>query len=620
MNNSTSLNENLTKVTHQESARSRLPIADTVAFDEGVRRGFRNRLPAADTAAYEDGVRSGFRNSAPRTARLTTHREFPRDQALTRESRRTQPLSEVDGARHGSKNPAPWTSKTMNYREPPTVQVLTKEYRQTQLDVFGEPGVNLDSSKAHLTQTRFDQFRISPLSIKALHTVLKYETMTVVQEATFPVILQGRDVMAKARTGTGKTIAFLLPAIELILEESAAGIRNQVYAVIVCPTRELAQQVAVEAKQLLSFHKNLSAQAVYGGTNIRSEQMELRDRPCQILVGTPGRLVDHIQNTPNFSRLLRSVKLFVLDEADRMLDMGFKQSLEEIRRALPSQRQNLLFSATIAKEVHNIARTALKSGYEFIDTVGDDSQDTHDKVKQQCVVVPLKNQLGAVHSILQQHIQEEPQYKVLVFCATARVTGFMYALFQRLGFNCREIHSRKSQSQRNRVSEEFRNSRGGIVLFTSDVSARGVDYPDVTFVVQVGAPTEVEQYVHRLGRTGRAGKGGEGLLVLAPWEEFFFRKLQKFPINEMPAPSVTLEEEKRISITASQVDEDLRIMAYQSWIGYYNSLKGLDLDKAAIIAYANQYSLSIGFRDPPALSKMVVRKMGLLGVRGLNVY
>ncbi|KAI5076371.1 hypothetical protein GOP47_0008436 [Adiantum capillus-veneris] len=553
------------------------------SFSRNLQKGSRKapRLPVADTIAFDNGVQDGFRNPAPRTRR------------------------------------------TMTPREAPPQQDFTKEFRQAQIASENESvvsGINVEPSKAHLTQTRFDGFNVSPLSIKALHSVLKYETMTVVQEATFPSILRGQDVMAKARTGTGKTIAFLLPAIEVILRESGAGTRNQVFALIVCPTRELAQQVAVEAKQLLSFHKNLNAQSVYGGTNIRGDQMELREKPCQILVGTPGRLVDHIQNTPNFTRFLRSVKLLVLDEADRMLDMGFKQSLEQIRQALPSHRQNLLFSATIPKEVHNIAKTALKPGYEFIDTVGNDSQDTHEKVKQQCIIVPIKQQLGVLFSILQQHIHEEPRYKVLVFCATARVTGFTFTLFERLGFNCREIHSRKAQGHRNRVSEEFRKSQGGIVLFTSDVSARGVDYPDVTLVVQIGAPTEVEQYVHRLGRTGRAGKGGEGLLVLAPWEGFFFEKLRKFPITEVPAPNVTPQEEKGIIMKASQVDLNIRTMAYQSWIGYYNSLKGFDLDKATVIAYANQYSASIGFREPPALPKTVVRKMGLSGVRGLNIY
>lgn len=476
-----------------------------------------------------------------------------------------------------------------------------------------------DPSMLHLTQSRFDEFEISPLSIKALHSVLKYETMTVVQEATFPVILKGREVMAKARTGTGKTIAFLLPAIEVILKASGKMPWNSIQVVIVCPTRELAQQVAAEAKLLLTFHKNLGAQVVFGGTPIRREQTELSKSPCQILVGTPGRLVDHIQNTPDLARQLKSVKLFVLDEADHMLDMGFRESLDRIMEALPSQRQTLLFSATIPKEVHNIANIALKPGYEFIDTVGNDTQDTHAKVKQQCIVVPLENQLGAVYSVLKKHIQVEPHYKVLVFCTTARVTAFMCNLFKYLGLNSREIHSRKNQSQRNRVSDEFRQSKGGIVLFTSDVSARGVDYPDVSLVVQVGAPSDLEQYIHRLGRTGRAGKDGEGVLVLAPWEEYFFRKLQKLPIRQSPAPELSAQDEERILTTASKVDPQVRTMAYQAWIGYYNSLKGLRLDKVKLIDYANEFSSSIGFEEPPALLRSVVSKMHLLGVRGLRI-
>ncbi|MCO5567014.1 hypothetical protein L7F22_020697 [Adiantum nelumboides] len=344
---------------------------------------------------------------------------------------------------------------------------------------------------------RFDEFNLSPLSLKALHSVLKYERMTIVQAATFPVILQGLDVMAKARTGTGKTIAFL------------------------------------------------------------------------ILVGTPGRLVDHIQNTPGMAKFFKTVKLFVLDEADRMLDMGFRDSLDKIMKALPSGRQTLLFSATIPKEVHTIAGNALRPGYEFVDTVGSDNQDTHAEVQQECVVVPLEDQFEIIYSVLTKHINVEPQFKVLVFCVTARVTAFMFNLFKPLGLNAREIHSRKSQNQRNQVSEEFRRSKGGIILFMSDVSARGVDYPDVSLVIQIGAPSDVEQYIHRLGRTGRAGKEGEGLLVLAPWEAYFLKKLESIPIRQLPAPEPNFNQKNRIRDTASQVDADIRMLAYQAWIGYY---------------------------------------------------
>ncbi|MCO5571223.1 hypothetical protein L7F22_024959 [Adiantum nelumboides] len=475
------------------------------------------------------------------------------------------------------------------------------------------------SGPSYLTNTRFDKFPISSLSIKALHSVLKYERMTEVQEATFPVILKGQDVLAKARTGTGKTIAFLLPAIEVILKAPAGKARNPVYVLIVCPTRELAQQAAAEAKVLLQFHRGVGAQVVYGGCSIRGEQLNISKSPCQILVGTPGRLVDHIQRTPEMERQLKSVQLFVLDEADHMLDMGFRDSLQKIMQALPSKRQTLLFSATIPKEVHSMANIALRSDHVFIDAVGKNSQDTHTKVKQQYIVAPLEKQIRVLYAALQQHIEADSHYKVLVFCSTARTTGFMCKLFLNLRFNALEIHSRKDQNYRTRVSDEFRKSKGGVILFTSDVSARGVDYPNVTLVVQVGAPSEFEQYIHRLGRTGRAGKKGEGLLILAPWESYFLEKLSKLPITQLAPPKLTSQAKTKIITAASLVDEQLKEMAYTAWLGYYRSLKGLSLDKAMLVEYANQFSVSMGFDEPPALSRMVASKMALTGVPGLRV-
>ncbi|MCO5586346.1 hypothetical protein L7F22_040286 [Adiantum nelumboides] len=475
------------------------------------------------------------------------------------------------------------------------------------------------SGPSYLTNTRFDKFPISSLSIKALHSVLKYERMTEVQEASFPVILKGQDVLAKARTGTGKTIAFLLPAIEAILKAPAGKARNPVYVLIVCPTRELAQQAAAEAKVLLQFHRGVGAQVVYGGCSIRGEQLNLSKSPCQILVGTPGRLVDHIQRTPEMERQLKSVQLFVLDEADHMLDMGFRDSLQKIMQALPSKRQTLLFSATIPKEVHSMAKIALRNDHVFIDAVGKNSQDTHTKVKQQYIVAPLEKQIRVLYAALQQHIEADSHYKVLVFCSTARTTGFMCKLFLNLRFNALEIHSRKDQNYRTRVSDEFRKSKGGVILFTSDVSARGVDYPNVTLVVQVGAPSEFEQYIHRLGRTGRAGKKGEGLLILAPWESYFLEKLSKLPITQLAPPKLTSQAKTKIITAASLVDEQLKEMAYTAWLGYYRSLKGLSLDKAMLVEYANQFSVSMGFDEPPALSRMVASKMALTGVPGLRV-
>eukprot|EP00249_Psilotum_nudum_P022336 c28476_g1_i2 orf=636-2729(-) len=479
---------------------------------------------------------------------------------------------------------------------------------------------DMDSGTSHLTQTRFDTYSISPLSIKSLHTLFKYERMTAVQEATLPVILQGKDVLAKARTGTGKTIAFLLPAIEMILKAQSKheNIRNRIYALAVCPTRELAQQACTEARTLLHFHGGMNAQVVIGGNNIRNEQRTFQSEPCQILVGTPGRLVDHIERTEGFMEKLRSVEMFILDEADHMLDMGFRKSLDRILSALRSKHQTLMFSATIPQEVHSISKIALKEDHLYIDVVGEDRQDTHAEVEQHCIVAKTEMHFSVVYSVLQKHIKVEPKYKVLVFCTTARVTAFMAQLYQDLGFNTREIHSRKSQQYRTRISDEFRKAEGAIILFTSDVSARGVDYPNVTLVIQIGSPSDRNQYIHRLGRTGRAGKPGEGLLLLAPWEDSFLEKVQDLSVRRLRTPPLDANVESKIRLTASRIESRIRTQAYQAWIGYYKSQKDVGLDRESLVHHANEFSFSMGFEQPPLLSSALISKLNLKGVAGIR--
>eukprot|EP01018_Ginkgo_biloba_P033916 Gb_08014 [translate_table: standard] len=204
-----------------------------------------------------------------------------------------------------------------------------------------------------------------------------------------------------------------------------------------------------------------------------------------ILVATPGRLLDHIENTPGVSNRLMGLKVLILDEADHLLDMGFRKDLEKIIDAVPRQRQSLLFSATIPQEVHQISQIALRRDHTFINTVGVGCQETHTKVLQTYLVTSHENHFHVLCGVLRKHILHEPDYKVLVFCTTGAVTRIVYEVLLGLNFNVREIHSRKSQVYRTRMSDEFRNSKG-LILVTSDVSARGVDYPDVTLVVQLG--------------------------------------------------------------------------------------------------------------------------------------
>ncbi|GAA0173195.1 RNA helicase [Lithospermum erythrorhizon] len=473
--------------------------------------------------------------------------------------------------------------------------------------------------ESYLTETRFDQFSVSPSTLKALKDV-GYDKMTVVQEATLPVILKGKDVLAKARTGTGKTVAFLLPSIEVV-EKTPAASRDQkrppILVLVICPTRELACQAAAEANKLLKYHPSLGVQVVIGGTRLSLEQKRMQANPCQILVATPGRLKDHIENTAGFATRLTGIKVLVLDEADHLLDMGFRKDIERIIAAVPKQRQTLLFSATIPPEVRQICHIALKRDHEYINTVQEGSDETHTQVQQTHLVATLDNHFSFLYTLLKDHIADNVDYKVLVFCTTAMITKLIAELLGELNLNVREIHSRKSQSYRTKVSDEFRKSKG-LILVTSDVSARGVDYPDVSLVVQLGVPADRQQYIHRLGRTGRKGKEGQGVLLLAPWEEFFLSTLKDLPITKAPIPLVDPENKKKVERSLSRVGMKEKESAYQAWLGYYNSNKNIGKDKYRLVELANEFSRTMGLDSPPAIPKMILGKMGLKNIPGLR--
>lgn len=197
------------------------------------------------------------------------------------------------------------------------------------------------------------------------------------------------------------------------------------------------------------------------------------------------------------------------------------------------------------------------------------------------------------------------------------VTRLVAGLLGELKLNVREIHSRKSQSYRTKVSDEFRKSKG-LILVTSDVSARGVDYPDVTLVIQMGLPADRQQYIHRLGRTGRKGKEGEGILLLAPWEEFFLSTIKDLPISSGSVPSVDPETRKKVERALSHVDMKSKEAAYQAWLGYYNSNSKVGRDKHRLVELANEFSRCMGLDNPPAIPKLILGKMGLRNVPGLR--
>lgn len=359
-----------------------------------------------------------------------------------------------------------------------------------------------DEDQPFSTNIQFaERTDLHPHSLRAITEVMGLTSMTEIQAKTFAAASSGRDTLGRARTGTGKTLAFLLPAIERLLQLTDFDHGRQVGILVVSPTRELASQIADQAEKLLTFHRDMSVQVIFGGTNIQRDINQLKKRVPTILVATPGRLLDHMQTTKlgneRFGKdIMSQTPLLVLDETDRLLDMGFRREISKIMSFLPpsSYRQTLLFSATMPPELKTIMQQNMNKDFIEVDCINDGDAATHTnaRVKQSHAILPANSDrfVSSVMEILSLAMETdtptEPA-KIVVFFTTARLVNFFAEMFNEarvLPIPVMELHSKKSQSYRNRVSDEFRACKRG-VLFTSDVSARGVDYPGVSHVIQV---------------------------------------------------------------------------------------------------------------------------------------
>lgn len=479
-----------------------------------------------------------------------------------------------------------------------------------------------------------DKDNLHPRSKKALKN-LGLTTMTEIQAKTFDAAASGQDVLARARTGTGKTMAFLLPSLERILENPIPG---QVNMLILCPTRELASQIAEQTRQLTSAHSGISYQVMFGGASRRRDVERLENKVPTILVATPGRIQDHFDNTyvgdRRFSTLFHRTQLLVLDEMDRLLDMGFRGAVEQIISYLPLQRQTLLFSATLPPGVRHLVERNMNKDFVTVDCIHDSDPATHtnELVQQSHVIVPNDKLVLAKIGILLR-IMQDPNAKMICFFPTTKMTKYYAELFnQGLGRTVMELHSGKSQSYRTSASNRFRELKRG-VLFTSDVSARGVDYKDVSHVVQVGMADSRETYIHRLGRTARAGKKGHGILILSDIEKGFLRQLQGLDVgvDEEMQQVVDSPPSDEVSEKLEPVLESIRNgqnkslvksaqASYRGMIGYYRGhLKRIGVKSPEkLVSFVNDYSKQTGVSKIPALSAKAARSMGVYGISGLN--
>ncbi|KAI4598087.1 hypothetical protein KJ359_003896 [Pestalotiopsis sp. 9143b] len=471
---------------------------------------------------------------------------------------------------------------------------------------------------------------IDPVLLQTITEDMKFDHMTPVQAATIHDLLKGRsDMLAQAKTGTGKTMAFLLPAIQTLINKNKKP-GMTISALVISPTRELAMQIANEATTLLQRRPEYKVCIAIGGTNKNSETSRI-SKGCDILIGTPGRILDHIQpDEGDYSMVLERLQhldTLVLDEADRMLDIGFLPDLKKIISFLPnkeaSQRQGMLFSATIADHVQKVAHLALSKDYKFISTIPKGEAGTHERVPQRLIVTPTFSDLtAALAGALRHEIDQvgPESFKAIVFAPTAALVDFYADVLAKIPNlpSIIALHSRMSQSKRTKTTDEYRKASNGI-LFATDVIARGMDFPSVTNVFQVGIPSDRESYIHRLGRTARAGAEGRGTFIVAEDERYFpEHKLKDIPFETLQ-PDLSAKE--LVNQIAVKLEPEVQTKAYQSWLGYYKGpLKQLRWTPEQLVKEANKLALEgLGAPEVPALYRTTVGKMGLKGVKGLTV-
>ncbi|KAI0944931.1 hypothetical protein AcV7_001601 [Taiwanofungus camphoratus] len=400
-----------------------------------------------------------------------------------------------------------------------------------------------------------------------------------------------RDLLVRAKTGTGKTLAFLVPAIEARLNAlrahgkqavTDAGLvsdkrieaqarrifsRTNVGTLIISPTRELATQISNEALQL-SCHHDFEVRLMVGGNSKQQQMRDFMRGRRDIVVATPGRLRDLLENEPEVSKSISKAQLLILDEADTLLDMGFRDDIDAITKfLLPTpQRQTFMFSATVSTQIRQVARATLEKDHHFINCVTNDAPPIHAHIPQYHTVLPSAgHQIPHILRLLAHDQLLNPgASKTIVFLPTTKMTQLFATLLRQLSKTCLpagrdthiyEIHSKRPQRSRDNTSTDFRKDKSGAsILISSDVSARGVDYPGVTRIIQVGIPSASDQYIHRVGRTGRGlNTHGRADLVLLPWEVGFVTwELTHIPLK----PLTTNELKNQVTELAKKYDED----------------------------------------------------------------
>ncbi|MHB1406576.1 MAG: DEAD/DEAH box helicase [Desulfitobacteriaceae bacterium] len=417
--------------------------------------------------------------------------------------------------------------------------------------------------------TTFSDLGLSDEIIRSVST-MGFEEATPIQQETIPLAMQGRDIIGQAQTGTGKTAAFGIPLLERLAVDS-----EHIQGIVLTPTRELAVQVAEELNKLGQF-KGIRTLPIYGGQEIERQIRALKKRP-HVIVATPGRLMDHMRR---HTIRLQEIKIVILDEADEMLNMGFVEDIETILQEVPEERQTLLFSATMPRQIQNLAQRFMKNP-EIIRTKS--KEITVSNIEQHYMEVQEKLKFDVLCRLLDI---QSPELAIVFGRTKRRVDELSEALTKR-GYSAEGIHGDLTQSKRDSVMRQFKD--GTIeVLVATDVAARGLDIGGVTHVYNFDIPQDPEGYVHRIGRTGRAGKTGLALTFVTPREMDHLRLIEQITQRKMirkPVPTIieAVEGQQRLAM-----EKILRVVAEEDINAYKGLAKDLleETDSVTLVAAA----------------------------------
>jgi ATP-dependent RNA helicase DDX10/DBP4 len=425
--------------------------------------------------------------------------------------------------------------------------------------------------------------------------------MTDIQRKAVPLALQGHDILGAAKTGSGKTLSFIIPVLENLYRLQHVGADAGLGALILSPTRELAIQIFDVLCKIGKHGHMFAAGLLIGGKSLEAERQALTR--MNILVATPGRMLQHLSQTAAFS--VDDLKMLVLDEADRILDMGFKHDVDAIIDYLPKERQTLLFSATQSKKVSDLARLSLQDP-EYVSVHAEDKSATPKSLQQNYIICPAEEKLDTLWSF----IQASKKSKILCFFSSAKVVRFVYESFRHMqpGIPLLHIHGRQKQGARLDTTAKFSSAKNSC-LFATDVAARGLDFPAVDFVIQVDCPDDVDTYIHRVGRTARYNREGRGVLFLAPSEEEGM--LQRLEAKRVPVEAINVRQKKKQSIKDQLQnmcfqDPALKYLGQKAFMTY---VKSLYLQKDKEVFKLKEYDLeayaaSLGLPGTPRIKFM----------------